>query len=400
MNEMKLKELLARELPPVPESFHLAVAGTLERIVAEEAAGMATRNFSEDQTGRPSVRRTLLLAALILCLLATAAVAAIRWQIFDGMWPFAGAPDGAEQVMHSHLAQETVNGVEITVEEAGYDGRSLLLVYSYRIPDAELASGAHQDGQRNFAYQESCMQLLRDRGVGWWIDHIWFDGRAMDMPGNSYGQTVIDVENGMLTEKQVYRLDHEGVTLNGPVEVSLPIGERQPLEAYSRKEHPEKYAEDGTLLLPDAGMITFTLEAGHRSQVTVSTPDSPLVLDELTAKVTEAAFSPIMTYVTLSLEADPDALAAYKAENGEGIYDEDGRLIYAYDGTDLMAGWIYSLQLVDAQGRVLTTEGGCNGFGVDWAEFVYPAQAELPDELWLAPVNAGQADLTRAVRVR
>ena len=38
MNEMKLKELLAREMPPVPESCHLAVAGTLERIVAEESA--------------------------------------------------------------------------------------------------------------------------------------------------------------------------------------------------------------------------------------------------------------------------------------------------------------------------------------------------------------------------
>ncbi|MBP3649881.1 MAG: hypothetical protein J6K73_08870 [Clostridia bacterium] len=375
MNEAKLKRLLAQELPPVPESFHLAVTGTLNRIVAEEGT---TRKL-------PPLRRTLLIAALMALMMATAAFAATHWQIFDGLWPFAKAPKGAEQVMQGHLAQETVNNVEITVEEAGYDGRSLLLVYSYRLLDTDALATPEQ---------------LRDHNVGWWIDHIWFDGKAMDMPGNSYGQTTMNAATGKLTEKQIYRLDNENVQLTGPVEISLPIGEKQPLEAYSRIHHPENYAEDGTLLLPKAGMVTFTLDTARQLPLDIATPNQPVQLDGFTAAVTEAAFSPLMTYLTLQLEVSPEALAAYKEANGEGYFDDEGNLIYAYDGSELVAPWLFDLQLVDGAGGVLTHEGGNNGYSADWAEFIYPAIEDLPEELWLAPVRDGQADMSRAVRVR
>ena len=33
-------------------------------------------------------------------------------------------------------------------------------------------------------------------------------------------------------------------------------------------------------------------------------------------------------------------------------------------------------------------------------EFVYPALSPLPDELWLAPIQDGVADMAAAVRVR
>lgn len=378
MNEAKLKQLLATELPPVPESFHLAVTGTLNRIVAEEKEMAQPRRL-------PPFRRTLLVAALIVVIMATAAIAATHWQIFDGLWPFAGTPKGAEQVMHSHLAQETVNNVEITVEEAGYDGRSLLLVYSYRLLDEDMLATPEQ---------------LHDHNVGWWIDHLWFDGKAMDMPGNSYGQTSMNAATGKLTEKQIYRLDNENVQLNGPVEISLPIGQRQPLEEYSRIHHPENYAEDGTLLLPQAGMVTFTLDTARQLPLEISTPNQPVQLEGFTAAVSEAAFSPLMTYITLQLEVSPEALAAYKEANGEGYYDDEGNLIYVYDGSELVANWLFDLQLVDGAGTVLTHEGGNNGYGAEWAEFIYPAVDSLPEELWLAPVRDGQADMTRAVRVR
>ena len=375
MNEAKLKQLLAQELPPVPESFHLAVTGTLNRIVAEEGT---TRKL-------PALRRTLLIAALMALIMATAAIAATHWQIFDGLWPFAKAPKGAEQVMQGHLAQETVNNVEITVEEAGYDGRSLLLVYSYRLLDADALATPEQ---------------LHDHNVGWWIDHIWFDGKAMDMPGNSYGQTTMNAATGKLTEKQIYRLDNENVQLTGPVEISLPIGEKQPLEAYSRIHHPENYAEDGTLLLPKTGMVTFTLDTARQLPLDIATPNQSVQLDGFTAAVTEAAFSPLMTYLTLQLEVSPEALDAYKEANGEGYFDDEGNLIYAYDGSELVAPWLFDLQLVDGAGGVLTHEGGNNGYSADWAEFIYPAVEDLPEELWLAPVRDGQADMSRAVRVR
>lgn len=375
MNEAKLKQLLAQELPPVPESFHLAVTGTLNRIVAEEGTPRKL----------PPLRRTLLIAALMALIMATAAIAATHWQIFDGLWPFAKAPKGAEQVMQGHLAQETVNNVEITVEEAGYDGRSLLLVYSYRLLDEEALATPEQ---------------LNDHNVGWWIDHIWFDGKAMDMPGNSYGQTSMNASTGKLTEKQIYRLDNENVQLTGPVEISLPIGEKQPLEAYSRIHHPENYAEDGTLLLPKAGMVTFTLDTARQLPLDIATPNQLVQLDGFTTAVTEAAFSPLMTYLTLQLEVSPGALAAYKEANGEGYFDDEGNLIYAYDGSELVAPWLFDLQLVDGAGGVLTHEGGNNGYSADWAEFVYPAVEDLPEELWLAPVRDDQADMSRAVRVR
>lgn len=395
MNGTKLKQRLVQELPPVPESFHLAVTGTLNRLVAEEQT-----QPKETKRNPIPLRRVLLLAALIALAIATVAAAAIHWQFFDDLWPFAGAPNAADQVMRSHLAQVTVNNVEITVEEAGYDGRSLLLVYSYRMLDVDSPLGMYRVGQTGPGVTQEDLQLLSDHNVGWWIDHIWVDGKAMDMPANSYGDTYGSSTPGKLTEKWVYRLDNEAFSLNGPVEISLPIGQRQPLTDYSRWDHPEKYANDGTLMLPDVGMVTFTLDTAHHSPVVVTEPNEPTRMKDFTAAVSEAAFSPLMSYITLTMDVSPDALAAYKATFGEGYCDSDGHLIYSYDGSEIIAPWLFALQLVDGAGNTVTTEGGNNGYSATWAEFIYPAVDNLPAELWLAPVENGQADMSRAVRVR
>ena len=45
-------------------------------------------------------------------------------------------------------------------------------------------------------------------------------------------------------------------------------------------------------------------------------------------------------------------------------------------------------------------EFGLDVHGDKMAEFVYPALSPLPDELWLAPIQDGVADMAAAVRVR
>ena len=57
---------------------------------------------------------------------------------------------------------------------------------------------------------------------------------------------------GEIIESWSYRLDNEDLYLpDGKIEISLPIGERQPLDDYSLLNHPEVYEEDGTLKLPE-----------------------------------------------------------------------------------------------------------------------------------------------------
>lgn len=399
MNDQELRDRLNQTAPEVPEVFHRAMADTLGAIVAQEREhAEAPRRPAASR----SLRRTLLIAALITLLLTAAAVAAYRWQVFDGIWPFDGAPQNADELMQSNLHHETVNGVEITINEAGYDGRTLYLMYSFRMPDVDTPLGSYRDGVAEEGINLEDVQLLHDRGVGWWIDQLWFDGKAMDMPGNSGGVTSGSFTPGEIIERQYWRLDNENVFLDGKVEVSLPIGECQPLEDYSLLNHPERYDEEQNLLLPDKGIVTFTMDAGDMlDRVVTEQPNIPVVTDEVTAQASEVCYSPLLTYITLKLEVNPDALAAYKAENGDGYYNDEGQLMWPYGGMDVFSDWIFSLSLVDGNGvELFPGHYGNNGYGNEWAEFIYPAIEELPDQLWLAPMDTGTADFTRAVRVK
>ena len=42
----------------------------------------------------------------------------------------------------------TVNGVEVTVNEAVYDGRTLYLMWTYRLPDVDVAAGPWPEERR------------------------------------------------------------------------------------------------------------------------------------------------------------------------------------------------------------------------------------------------------------
>ena len=396
MNSRDFQKQLTSAIPDVPEHFHNRMEMTLASIVNQEANMKESTKKAIRTAGRFSSRTIALALALIMAVSAVA-LAATQWHLFDNI-PYltgGGTPKNADSVMQGNLYQETINNVEITVKEAGYDGRTLFLQYSYRMLDVDKTFSKTE-------LSEEDERMLFERGVGWWIDTIWINGKAMDMPnGSSSGMTGSDIP-GELVVTDVWRLDNEGFMLNGPIQISLPIGKCQNLEDYRRAEHPEKYDVDGTLKLPEQGMVTFTYDAKDiLSQVQVVHPEQETVLPEVTAQVAEAAFTPLMTYITLNLKVNPDAMAAYIQENGAGHRDDNGNVIFPFSGMDVFGEWIWSLELVDGSGAPLFPgHYGQNGYSDEWAEFLYPYIETIPDELYLAPIKDGAADMTQAVQVK
>ena len=141
-------------------------------------------------------------------------------------------------------------------------------------------------------------------------------------------------------------------------------------------------------------MITFTFDAGDiQSRVKTYYPDKETVLPEVTAKVREAAFTPLMTYIYLDLKVNPDAMSAFIAENGEFVKDEDGTELWPYTPMDVFESWVWSLELVDGSGNLIFPgQQGCEACGSDSADFIYPYLEKIPDELYLAPVEWPEED--------
>ena len=386
----------------VPEGFHCRVEAFLQEKVDQEVNMKDSTKRALYMGGRFS-SRVLLFALVAVLALGTAAVAATQWGIFDTLTWLGTQPPTADSVMQGKLHSETVNGVEITIEEAGYDGRTLFLQYSYRFPGMTELLGEAMGGKGIRMLTEEDLALFDRYNVGWWIDAFWINGQCMDMAGGSGSEDRPGDKPGEIVHTEYWRLDNLDVGLNGEVEIALPIGERQPLSEYSLRDHPEKYDADKNLIKPDKGLVTFTFDAKDTlSRVVEAKPDIPTVTPDVTVRVTEVAYTPLMTYIHLAMEPNPDSIAAYKAEHGEGWLDEDGNLLWAYTGMDVYGGWISGLQLVDGKGNVIFRDhGGCSSSEV-WAEFTYPYMepAQLPEQLWLAPVKDGAADMTYAIRVK
>lgn len=402
MKEQEMKRLIEENIPETPEAFHDRMNQTLNSIVVQERCQrmLETKNVPVRRARRLSFALT---AALSLVLVAAVAVAAIHWNVFDHL--FGNTPENADQVMQSVVCRQTINNVEITVDEAGYDGKTLYLQWRYRMLDVDRTLG---DPDESGLYSDD-LQLLDEHNVGWWIDHIWINGKAIDMPANSAGDERGSSVPGEIIESWSYRLDNEDLYLpDGKIEISLPIGERQPLDDYSLLNHPEVYDEDGTLKLPEKGMVTFQLKTDMRSKVKVEKPEQWTEMPDLRACVSEADYTPIMMYVTLKLEGNPDSLARFIEENGEGYLDENGELLWPYSGMDVYGEWASGLTLVDGDGKEVFPGMqeeygfvyGCNGHGDNWAEYLFPYRESYPAEMWLAPMENGTADMTKAVRVR
>ena len=117
--------------------------------------------------------------------------------------------------------------------------------------------------------------------------------------------------------------------------------------------------------------------------------------------ITDLLFTPLMTYITLDLKVNPDVMAAYIQENGAGHKDDNGQVIFPFGGMDVFGDWVTSLELVDGDGTILFPgHHGQNGYGNEWAEFLYPYIETIPNALYLAPVKDGTADMTQAVQIK
>lgn len=391
MSEAAFRRELTELFPEVPQALHQQVEVFLqEKVEREEQVGEHPRSMGR-ACGRIGMR-ALVFALMAVLALSAVALAATQWGIFDALRVILGTqPPTADSVMHANLYQETVNGVTITVQEAGWDGKTLFVQYSYRLPEG-VETSARLD--------EATWALLDEYNVGNWVDAFWIDGVCMDMAGGSGGTDQLTEIPGEIVRTAYWRLDQMDVTLSGEVTFTLPIGEKQSAE-YRRSLYD---GETQAYRLPDRGVVTFSMDTGDMvSRVVSLHPDEKTVTPDVTVSVSEAAFTPLMTYITLNLEANPDSLAAYKAEHGEGYVDENGSLLWAYSGVDVYGAWISSLELVDGAGqRVFPENSGLNGCSSTWAEFTYPYMdpEKLPEQLWLAPVHAGTADMSQAIRVK
>ena len=414
----EFKNRLASVTPEVPEHFHNRVEMTLENIVTQEAQMKESTKQAIKTAGRFS-RRTLVIALAIVLALGAIALAAAQWHLFERIslsYLTGKSPVNADSIMQRDVYTETVNDVEISIQEVGYDGRTLMMQYKYQIPDVDKHFGVtyrekygdnipedyleEADGNPDAFIpgwgEEEMYDAMIAHHVGWWYDSIWINGLEVNAPGGSEQGMEGTMVPGEIICTLVWRMNNNGVIVNGPIEISLPIGDT------SEAKFPKDRDENGNSKKPEKGMITFTYDAGDiQSKVKTYHPNKEMVLPEVTAKVSEAAFSPLMTYITLDLEANPEAMAAFLEENGENVVGEDGTVLWPHEPMDMFESWVWSLELVDKNGKLIFPDKpGCEGVGNEYADFLYPYLENIPDELYLAPVEDGVADMTQAVRVK
>ena len=350
--------------------------------------------LDEPESPRRHVRLTVAIAFAVLLALSVAAYAEYRWQVFSHFgWMFGWQEESMEEIMQHGEQSQTFGDVTITVEEMGYDGRTLLLAYSFKA-----------EGDDTVYTDETVYDFLQEHGVGWWTDNMWINGEQVNMAGGSTQEHMPGDEPGEIVEIDSWWLYNEGVTLDGVVSIALPVGPcpdwyRNPTDEFWNST--KYFDENRDMRLPDSGVMTFTLDVtGVQARNEIAHPNIKTRTDMLTAWVTEVCFSPLMTYIDLQYELNEGVMEAYIAENGEGYYDENGKLMWPYGPFDVADRWLYSLALVDGQGNVLSGLNSWNGVGDSTAGFIVPYIEDLPDALYLAPSRDGQADMDEAVRLR
>ena len=386
MNSKEFRNKLTSVTPEVPAAFHNRVERTLENIVTQEEQMKESTKQSIRQAGRFS-RRTLVIAVALVLILAAAAFAATQWHIFGTISYLTGeAPVKADEFMMRDVYQETVNNTVISIDEVGYDGRILLVQYSFRfldvdkpfgislrdkygdnIPPEELEEQGGDPDKPVYGWgEEEIYKEITAHHVGRNSDSIWINGQEVNAPELSEEWMQGTKNPGEVICGLVWRVNYNGVVFDSPLEISFPIG---------------------------GETFSFTYDVQDiQSYVKTYHPERETVLPEGTVKVSEAAFTPLMTYITVETKADPDALAKY-------MKDSD----YEELGISMFYSWLCSLQLVDGEGNLIETEGpGLESAGDDEGKFVFSYQENLPDELWLAPVYEEDqpADMTEAVLVR
>ena len=394
MYKKKIRGQLEQIMPDVPSAFHEVMEGTLGLICRGEAAQKRTDDMKI--TNNSFRRHTLVIVmAAVLAIAAAAIAAGLHYGLFETL--LGSGRDKGEAFLKQNLAKVSYNECDVEVREAAYDGISLYLMYSIRDRAAKEPAGVYDDTIKRRVADESSLPAMQRDNIGWWTDNIWINGRSVNMPAMSGGDTMGSETPGELLFYQLYRLDQENVYLNGKVEIALPIGERQPAESLI------VHKDTKTVDLPQKGMVTFTLDASAREGMKTTHPNEEKDMTRMTAKVSEATYTPLNLYITLDYTVKQEALEAYIAENGM-----DGSKVNLEQrehlSVDIAEQWTMKLDLVDKNGRPVFDGtqgfGGIQGSGKDRAWYMYPALSVYPDELFLAPVNGGAADMSLAVRVK
>ena len=393
MNHRDLKRKLQACVPNPPDVFTRAMRDTLAGIADNNAQSAAP-----PQKHARTKRRTAVYVAVAAVLIASAAIAAVLLQNNVFYNTMGATPENAEFVIYYSLADEIIGDVEVKVTEAAYDGMTLFISYTVRDLNAAEPMGVDDDPSGiRLLTQDDCSHMDA-LGVGWWADNIWIDGQSVDMPSMSGGLDAGTGVPGEILYSMQYRLDQEDRYLDGQVEIALPIGERQPLDTLVIDQ------ENGRVTLPDKGIVTFTLDCSARGQIIELTPNLETRGPRWSAKVSQAVFTPIQTYITVDWSVDPGVMQAYIDANGEGYADDEGNICWYYDGMDAVGTEVQTLQPVDKNGVPVfdAWEGfyGNQGVGAHQAWFTFPYTESLPEELYLAPTLNGKIDMAYAIRIQ
>ena len=393
MNKRQTKHALQTFVPNPPAVFSQAMHSTLASIAQAEA-----QKEAQSMKRMLTKRKIMMYVIVAVILIASVALAAVLLHnnVFD--YTMGTSPQNADTMLQENLAEQTIGNAQIKVTQAAYDGISLFITYSIRDLTAAEPLGVIDtpSGMRLLTMED--YNTIANLGVGWWVDHIWIDGQSVDMPNMSGGIDVGTDTPGEILYSMLYRLDQEEVYLDGEVQISLPIGERQPLDSLTIDR------ENNQTLMPENGMVTFTLDCSARDGITQFQPEWQTDGPRWSAMVSEAVFTPIQTYVTVDWAVHDDEMQAYITENGEGYADEDGNILWKYNGYDVVGIEVQSLQLVDENGVPVfdSMEGfyGNQGVGPNQAWFTFPYMETIPDPLYMAPTINGMIDMQYALRIR
>lgn len=383
MTELRFTRIMKNNAPEPTPAFQSAMEQALDRIAREPA-----------RAPRRLTRRQMVAVVLAALLMLSVAVAAALGRNVIDFFTMGTAPQ-SQGMIQKNLASASYDHCDITIREAAYDGMTLYILYAVQDRDAAEPLGTLDPYTGERYMEETRTPGMEADNVSWWRDGLWIDGVDTDVPGMSRWEYRGTDTPGEMLCYQLWRLDQLEVYLSGSVEITLPLGERQPYESLA-------YDQQRRALVPEEGVITFTLDASARDSVTVEHPDYRREIGGVTVWVSEAVYTPVQTYLTVTYQVPQEVLDAYIAQRGG--QPEGERMQYM--PMDLMTDWLYDAALVDGAGTPLQNPTvfvyGCEGISNTQAWFTFPAMTEFPSELYLAPMDyaTGGYNLAKSIRVR
>ena len=384
MTELRFARLMKNRAPEPTPLFQGAMAQALEQIAREEA-----------RPPRRHISRRRVLAVALAALLILSVAVAVAWgrNVIDFF--IMDTVTGSRGMIQKNLGSAAYAHCDITIREAAYDGMSLYILYAVQDRDATQPLGMLDPYTGERYMEDTRTPGMEADNVSWWRDGLWINGVDTDVPGMSRWEYRGTDNPGEMLCYQLWRLDQLGVYLNGQVEITLPLGERQPYETLT-------YDQQRRTLVPEEGVMTFTLDASIRDSVTVEHPDYRREIGGVTAWVSEAVYTPVQIYLTLNYQVPQAVLDAYIAQQGGQPEDE----LLQYTPMSVVSSWIFDMGLVDGAGTPVQNPTvflyGCEGLSDSQAWFTFPAISEFPSELYLALYDdhTGSFDLSRSIRVR